>query len=271
MLQNLSVSVLIRTRDIESRFRELLKRISRQTLQPVELVVVDNFSTKAKLEEMHDLLLQAKTKIFGNKVPLKLVPVSDKEFSHSYTTNVGVFVAAGEFVCVTNGHSLPSSDAWLERGALHFRNPEIAGVGGYFTSHEDGSAWERLGYDWGWKKRNELTRAYVKDAFFSTINCIFRRALWSVYPFDEKLSCEISETKEFGGEDYDWALEMQARGYHIIVEPEFTVHHSHGEKLNQLASKHIVWRQIRRKIKSFSRPRKAFTRLGKEKPTCIQI
>jgi len=271
MLQNLSVSVLIRTRDIESRFRELLKRISRQTLRPAELVVVDNFSTETKLKEMHNLLLLAKTEIFSNKVPLKLVPVSDKEFSHAYTTNVGVFVAAGELVCVTNGHSLPSSDAWLERGALHFNNPKIAGVGGYFTSHEDGTTWEKLGYDLGWKRRNELTRAYAKDDYFSTINCIFRRALWSVYPFDEKLPCEISETKDFGGEDYDWALEMQARGYQIIVEPEFAVHHSHGEKLNQLASKHMVWRQIRRKIKSFSRPRKAFTKLEQEEPMCIQV
>jgi GT2 family glycosyltransferase len=159
----------------------------------------------------------------------------------------------------------------LERGALHFRNPKIAGVGGYFTSHEDGTTWEKLGYDLGWKRRNELTKAYVKDDYFSTINCIFRRTLWAIYPFDEKLPCEIPEARGFGGEDYDWAVEMQARGYQIIVEPEFAVYHSHGEKLNQLASKHIMWRQIRRKIKSFSRPRKAFTRLEKEKPMCIQV
>jgi len=271
MLQNFSVSVLIRTRDIESRFRELLRRLSRQTLRPVELVVVDNFSTEAKLEEMHSILSLAKVRVFDGKILLKLVPVPDKEFSHAYTTNVGVFVATGELVCVTNGHSLPSSDTWLERGSLHFKDPKIAGVGGYFASHENGTAWEKLGYDLGWKTRNEVTRSYVKDSHFSTINCIFRRALWAIYPFDEKLPCEIPEARGLGGEDYDWAVEMQARGYRIIVEPRFNVCHSHGETLNQLTSKYVAWRQIRRKIKAFSRPRKAYTRLEGEKPSCVRV
>lgn len=270
MLQDLGVSVLIRTRDIESRFRELLNRISRQTLQPMELIVVDNFSTKTKLEEMRSFLLHAKAEIFHDSFPLKLVPVSDEEFSHAYTTNAGVLVASGELVCVTNGHSLPSSDTWLERGASHFSNPQTAGVGGYFVSHENGTTSERL-YDWGWKRLNGVTKAFVKDDYFSTINCILRKALWTIYPFDEKLPCVIPEAKDFGGEDYDWALEMKARGYNIIVEPRFTVRHSHGEGLDQLVRKNIIWRQIRRKVKSFSRPRKAFTRLQKGNITCIQI
>ncbi|RJS77867.1 glycosyltransferase family 2 protein [Candidatus Bathyarchaeota archaeon] len=42
------VSVVIRTRDIEFLLEELLKRIAKQTLQPVEFVIVDNFSSKEK-------------------------------------------------------------------------------------------------------------------------------------------------------------------------------------------------------------------------------
>jgi len=44
------VSVAIRTRDIEKHFRELLLRLSRRTLHASELVVVDDFSARARRE-----------------------------------------------------------------------------------------------------------------------------------------------------------------------------------------------------------------------------
>jgi hypothetical protein len=263
--KNRRVSVLVRTRDVENRFRELLWKLSRQTLQPSELVVVDNFSSKKKLEEMRDLLLFAKRRFFGGHVDVKLVPLVDEEFSHAYSSNVGVSVAEADLVCITNGHSLPSADFWLESGVAHFTSPKVAGVGGYSTSHEDGTIWEKLAYD-SWKKLNELSNAYVRDDYFSTINCILRKSLWERYPFDEKLPSEIAQAGKFGGEDYDWAKEMEARGYRIVVEPKFNVHHSHKETLAQLVSKYLAWRRIRMEINSFKRPRKSYTKLDKVKP-----
>jgi len=264
--KNYRVSVLVRTRDIEGHFTELLWRMSRQTLQPSELVVVDNFSSKDKLEDMSILLSMAKKKFFGNRIHVKLVPLTDSEFSHAYSTNVGVFVANGDLVCITNGHSLPLSNMWLETGAVHFRNPEVVGVGGYFVPHKDGSIWEKLAYDLGWKRLNELSRAYVEDDFFSTINCILRKSSWVEYPFDEKLPSKIFEAGKFGGEDYDWAKEMLFRGCSIIVDSRFIVYHSHKERLPQLVLKYVVWRRIRKRIRMLRRPRKPYTRLESVKP-----
>lgn len=260
------VSVVVRTRDIEKHFRELLWRLSRQTMPPSELVIVDNFSSKRKLDEMANLLLLAQKKIFSNHICVKLVPITNREFSHAYSTNVGVFVASCDLVCITNGHSLPISEMWLESGATHFRDVGVAGVAGYSSPHEDGSVWEKLGYEWGWKRPNELSGAYIKDDFFSTVNCVLRKSLWEEYPFDEKLSSEVRYARRFGGEDYDWAKEMLARGYKVIVEPKFDVYHSHGETFSRLVSKYLIWRQIRKKVKSFKRPRQSYTRLESVKP-----
>lgn len=264
-MKNHSVSILIRTRDIEMHLEELLWRLSHQTLHPLELVIVDNFSSKKKLEEMMSLLSLAKEKIFNNQIGVKLVPIVDGEFSYAYSANIGVSVANGDFVCITNGHSLPFSNVWLESGVTHFKNPKVAGVGGYSISHKSGTVWEKLAYNW-WSKLNEISSAYAKDNYFSTINCILRKSLWKKYPFDERLPSEIPSAGKFGGEDYDWAIEMQARGYKIVVEPKFNVYHSHKETLFQLASKYFVWRSIRKKIRSFKRPRKAYTKLEKVKP-----
>lgn len=60
------------------------------------------------------------------------------------------------------------------------------------------------------EETNELSGAYVKDDFFSTVNCVLKKSLWEEYPFDEKLSDEIPQVRKFGGEDYDWATEMLA-------------------------------------------------------------
>jgi len=266
MHKNLSVSILVRTRDIENLFQELLWTLARQTVQPSEIVIVDNFSSQKSLDEMRKLLLSAKRRLFNNRVSLKLAPIEDAEFSHPYSTNLGVYVASSDLVCITNGHSLPSSDRWLEAGVGHFKDPTIAGVGGYTTSHRRGTIWEKIGYDMLWKKRNEVSKAHVKDDFFSTVNCILRRSLWEKYPFDERLPSEIPYSRKLGGEDFDWAREMEARGCKIVVEPGFNVYHSHRETFTQLASKYLVWQKIRRGIRSFRRPRKSYTRLESAKP-----
>jgi hypothetical protein len=268
--ENNSVSILVRTRDIETRLQELLWRLSHQTLPPSELVIVDNFSSKRKLEDMSGFLTHAKTRFFRNNVKVKLVPIADGEFSYAYTANIGVTIASSELVCITNGHSLPCSNIWLESGILHFKNPKVAGVGGYSTPHKDGTVWEKLAYNW-WSKLNKTSKAYAKDTFFSTTNCILRKSSWEKYPFDEKLPNEIPNAEKFGGEDYDWSVEMMNRGFQIVVEPRLNVYHSHRETLSQLAIKYITWRRIRKKIRMLKRPRKAYTRLEKVKPFCYEL
>lgn len=265
LLESKCVSVLIRTRDMETLLPDLLSRLSHQTLKPSELVIVDNFSSKEKLEEMNNFLSSAKEKIFNNKVHVKLVPIRDGEFSYAYSANIGVAVSDCELVCITNGHSLPYSNSWLENGVAHFTNLKVAGVGGYSTPHKNGTFWEKIAYNW-WSGLNKVSKAYAKDTYFSTINCILRKSLWQKYPFDEKLPDEIPNAQKFGGEDYDWSVEMMTRGYSIVVEPRFNVYHSHKETLSQLFLKYLVWHRIRKKIRSLKRPRESYTKLEKAKP-----
>lgn len=265
-----NVSILIRTRDMENRFPELLWRLSHQTLKPLELVIVDNFSSNKNLEEMLRFLSVAKAKFFNSQVSVKLVPIADFEFSHSFSTNVGVYLSKSEFVCITNGHSLPPSDKWLDKGISHFKSQEVAGVGGYYSPHRDGTIWEKIIYA-SWSRFKTASKAYLKDNHFSTVNCIIRKSLWKEYPFDERLPSTIPYTEEFGGEDYDWAVEMQARGYKVVIDPNFKVFHSHGETLLPLISKHIIWNRIKSEIKALKRPRESYTKLGKLKPKCYNL
>ena len=252
------VSVVIRTRDIEDKLFKLLSMLAAQTIKPEQIVIVDNYSCERSLKNMKSFLLKAKKKLFTSETAIRLVALPDELFSHAYSTNLGVYFADNEFVCITNGHSLPISRQWLENGLIHFENPKIAGVSGYFLPLSNASLWEKLQH-FIWVLERKGTNILKREFYFSTINCILRKSLWKKYPFDENLPKIIPESKRYGGEDYDWGLEMIARDYKITIDPKFNVYHCHGESFAPFFWKNLMYSKIKRSLKRLKRPRKSFT------------
>jgi len=254
------ISVVIRTRDLEKGITHLMKTLSLQTIRPSQLVVVDNYSNEEKLEEMKAFLYETKKILFENHISIMLVPLLNHDFSHPYSTNLGLFYAENEVVCITNGHSLPISQNWLENGLAHFRDPSVVGVSGYFHPSLNASIWEKV-HSFLWATSKETTNTSGKDHFFSTINGLLRKSCWREYPFDENLPNIVAGSARYGGEDYDWGLEMIARGYKIVVEPKFDVYHSHNEGFSPFISRRIAYQRLRGNIKRFRRPRESFTKV----------
>lgn len=62
--ENLRVSVVIRTRNMEKHFARLLEQLSRQTLRPSEIIVVDNFSSEKELKGFNDALSKLRERYF---------------------------------------------------------------------------------------------------------------------------------------------------------------------------------------------------------------
>jgi GT2 family glycosyltransferase len=117
-------------------------------------------------------------------------------------------------------------------------------------------------------------KAIAHPVWCSTINCIIRKSLWKEYPFDENLPRVIPETKEYGSEDYDWSREMAARGFKIVIDPSFTVFHSHYKNLSELKrnlSNYFVYRKLQQQLNSFSRPRHSTSKVMDAKDTGSRI
>lgn len=187
----------------------------------------------------------------------KALLLSHNDFNHAYSTNLGVAASRGELVAITNGHSLPISDSWLESAARHFTNPRVAGVTGLSTPFRDGSVWEKLYFtpvSINLYRKKWLSPFLYKMGphMFSTTNCMIRKSLWIEYPFDESLhQCE----------DYDWGVEMRARGFLTPIDPDFSVYHSHGDNLGTFISRLRKWEILRGRITARTRPRNSETRL----------
>jgi hypothetical protein len=258
--EHFGISVIIRTRDSEN-IHELLKALSVQTVKPSQLIIVDNYSCQEKLKETKVILYEKEQELFHNDTPIKLIPLANNDFSHPYSTNLGIFHAENEFACITNGHSLPISQSWLESGLIHFKDPSVAGVSGYFHPSQNASVWERF-HSFLWATFKETTKISRKDHYFSTINGLLRKSCWKEYPFDENLPEIVPRSKGYGGEDYDWGLEMVMRGYKIVVEPKFDVYHSHNESFSPFLSRRIAYQRLRSRIKRLKRPRKSFTKVS---------
>lgn len=255
----MKVSVVIRTKDKEKYFNSLLQNLSEQTVRASEIVVADNFSSKDQLQELVGDIEQKRKECFPD-VKIKLIPFSDGEFSHAYSTNLAVRVAENELVCITNAHSLPTSSHWLQGGLKHFDDEKVAGVSGFFLPHQEAAVFGR--YDAALYYFSQKISAH--PVWCSTINCIIRKSLWEKYPFDENLPRIIPETSEYGSEDYDWSREMASRGFRIVIDPSFTVFHSHYQKLDEMERNlrnYFVYRKLQQQINSFPRPRHSSSRV----------
>jgi glycosyltransferase involved in cell wall biosynthesis len=266
----LRVSVVIRTRDEERYLRKLLRILSLQTVSPDEIIIINNFSSENTLKSFKRSLESVSCWLLETGIKLKLIAVSDEDFSHSYSTNLGVSASENELVCITNAHTLPISTSWLENGVRHFKDSKVACVSGYFSPVEKNDfARETTTLLYHFSER-----IFLKLSWCSTVNGIIRKSLWKDYPFDESLLELIPETKRHGLEDYDWSIEMKNRGFKVMIEPLFSVYHSHErgfrEALRNLRN-YFVYYRIQRRINRLKRPRKSYSKVGSTEKAVLTI
>jgi GT2 family glycosyltransferase len=248
----MAVSVVVRCAGPEKLFDGVLTRLQEQTVVPSEIIVVMDSRSRREVESVNEGLQDYPSST--------LLPFEHETFSHPYSVNLGVAACREELVCITNGHSMPTSIDWLATGLECFGDERVAGVGGFFLPSN-----KRL--EKGVFYLAERLLAFSAASRFSTINCIIRRSRWEEYPFDESLPNLIPETKRYGGEDYDWALEMRSRGYKIVLHPRFSVVHAHEENIalevyRNLRNFLLYWK-LSKRIRSLQRPRQG-SRLSSE-------
>lgn len=246
----MTVSVIVRCASREKLFSGVIDCLLHQTVVPSEILIVMDSKREQETKYVSRRL--------ENYPGSKLLTFKHEEFSHPYSVNLGIASSKEELVCITNGHSLPISLHWLESGLKHFEDEKVAGISGFFLPSDNGFA-NKLFY---------LVEERMKRiSWISTINCIIRRSRWEEYPFDENLLNIIPETKKYGGEDYDWTLEMLSRDYKIVLDPDFSVVHAHEKdiifEIRRNLKNYFVYKKLQEKIKRLERPRQAFKFLRK--------
>lgn len=236
-----ATSWVIRTKNEEKWFGQVLKTLFMQSRLDFEVIIVDSGSKDDTLQIAKDFPIR------------KIINAPGKDFNYSYALNLGIKESWGKYIGIISGHSLPVSRTWYQDAMENFADPKIAAVTGHYTALPDGSLDEKLGNLHFDLKRLEK-EFYCKR--MTNTNTIIRKDLWKKYPFDERLEeCE----------DYDWACEMIARGWNIVKDPKFNVYHSHGGIGRLTYSERIpTWQRVCALIDKKKRPDESYSRLFKK-------
>lgn len=210
----MDVSVIIPTLNAEHEIEDLLAALERQSLRPMEILVVDSASDDdtVPLVKMHE--------------GIRLLQIDRCDFNHGATRDMALRATTGDFVCFLTQDALPASDAYLERLVTPMvGNPSIALVSGRQLPKADARRFEQLVRSFNYpdspsvRSKSDLNKCGIKTFFASDSCSAYRRTAY--------LDCggfEYVNTNE----DMLMAARFVASGLKVAYEPGAEVYHSHN-------------------------------------------
>jgi len=218
-------SIVIRAFNEEDHIGRLLTGIMEQSLDDIEIIVVDSGSTDATLP-------------IASRFPTSILNIPPHEFTFGRSLNLGCSAARGEFLVFASAHVYPLYPDWLEKLIDPFKDPAIGMV--YGKQRGDGTT--------RYSEHQQFKRMFPDTSIIPQLhplcnnaNAAIRRSLWEQRPFDESLS---------GLEDLDWATWLLAQDRFLAYHAKAVVVHVHNETPRQ------VYRRYEREAIALSRIRR---------------
>ena len=201
----MNCSIIIRAYNEEKHIGRLLEGIRQQTLQDVDVILVDSGSTDETV---------AVTESFG----VRIVRIPPAEFTFGRSLNFGVRAARRELVVIASAHVYPVYPDWLETLLRPFAEGEKVALtygkqrGPVTAKYSE----QQIYHQW----YPDASKAQQETAFCNNANAAIRRSLWEKNPYDETLT---------GLEDLAWAKWAKDSGYAISYVAEAEIIHVHNE------------------------------------------
>ena len=218
----MNCSIVIRAYNEAQHLPRLLDGIRQQTVEDVEIVLVDSGSTDNTL---------AIAASYGAQV----VRIPSDEFTFGRSLNFGVRAATRELVVIASAHVYPVYPDWLECLLKPFDDGNVALVYG----KQRGTKTSKF-------SEHQIFRQWFPDSepmqqespFCNNANAAIRRSLWENHSYDETLT---------GLEDIAWAKWAQTEYYAISYAAHAEVIHIHNE------TPRGIYNRYRREAMAFKR------------------
>lgn len=215
-------SVIIRAYNEEKHIGRLLEGIKHQTVNDVEVILVDSGSTDSTVG-------------IAESYGAHVVHIAPEEFTFGRSLNLGIREATREYLIIASAHVYPVYPDWLasllhplldNKIALSYgkqRGPQSA----KFSEHQIFQQWY-----------SDTSNPRQKTPFCNNANAAVRKSLWRKNPYDETLT---------GLEDLAWAKWAKEQGYAVAYVAEAEVVHTHHE------TPRVVFNRYRREAMAYKR------------------
>lgn len=210
----MDISVIIPTLNAEHDIEGLLTVLGRQSIQPIEILVVDSASEDRTIE------------LIRKHKGVRLLQIDRQDFNHGGTRDLALRESRGDFVCFLTQDAVPVSDDYLELlVAPMVDDSEIALVSGRQLPKADARRFEQLvrGFNYpdssSVRSKRDLKKYGIKTFFASDTCSAYRRTAY--------LECGGFDHVNTN-EDMLMAARFIASGMKVAYEPRAEVYHSHN-------------------------------------------
>jgi len=206
-------SIIIRCYNEAEHIGNLLHGISEQTVEDIEVVLVDSGSTDGTLKIAEEYGVD------------QIEYIDPENFSFGRALNYGCEAANGNFCVIASAHVYPKREDWIEQLLSKF-DDDIALVYGKQRGNEVTTFSENQIFE-QWFPEHDIDRQ--DHPFCNNANAAIRRSLWEEFPYDEQVT---------GLEDVDWAKRVQKDGYDISYAADATIVHVHDETAKEVFNRY---------------------------------
>ena len=207
-------SIVVRCYNEAEHIGKLLHGVYEQTVDDVEVILVDSGSTDGTLD-------------VAKRYPIdEVVYIDPEEFSFGRALNFGCDAASGEFCVFASAHVYPTRNDWLERLLEKFDDDDVALVYGKQRGNEVTKYSEKRIFRQWFPERDIDHQNYP---FCNNANAAIRRELWEEFPYDEEVT---------GLEDLEWAKRVQEAGYEISYASDAEIIHVHEETAKEIYNRY---------------------------------
>lgn len=210
----MDISVIIPTLNAEHDIEGLLTVLGRQSIQPIEILVVDSASEDRTIE------------LIQKHKGVRLLQIDRQDFNHGSTRDLALRESRGDFVCFLTQDAVPVSDDYLELlVAPMVDDSEIALVSGRQLPKADARRFEQLvrGFNYpdssSVRSKRDLKKFGIKTFFASDTCSAYRRTAY--------LECGGFEHVNTN-EDMLMAARFITSSMKVAYEPRAEVYHSHN-------------------------------------------
>lgn len=171
----MTISVIIPCFNATGTIIKCLKALGKQTIQPLEVVIVDDGSRDNLDFVINRFKLTSKIK------KLKLIKQSHKGVSEA--RNLGARKARGQILAFIDSDCIPGAN-WLKNLTAPFSNREIGAVGGGYNSGIDDSFWQKFSNEELYFRRRGR-KGYVLTLLSNNMACR-KNVFWEEKGFPKK-------------------------------------------------------------------------------------